>query len=208
MMKKLTRKDKKMNFMRKIYHILIKHDVVSPAYTRKFEYFGKNSVLYKPLCIKGKEDITIGDNTTILNGVRIQTYNCITGGNAKIKFGNNCYIGYNNSFLAGEDIVIEDSVLLASNILISSENHSMDPENDRYYMDQPLKCSPIRVGEGTWIGEKVCVLSGVNIGKKCVVGAGSIVTSSIPDYSIVVGNPARIIKQYNFDTHSWNRVKE
>ena len=46
---------------------------------------------------------------------------------------------------------------------------------------------------------------GVKIGKKCVIGAGSIVTKSIPDFSIAVGNPAKIIKEYNFDTHEWEK---
>ena len=54
-------------------------------------------------------------------------------------------------------------------------------------------------------GEKVSILSGVTIGEKCIIGAGSIVTKSIPSYSIAVGNPARIIKQYNFYTKRWER---
>ena len=195
----------RMNLLQKIYHIFIKQDVVTSIYTNSFGKFGNNSILYKPLCIRGKKDIFIGDNTTILNGVRIQTYNDITGLESKVIFGDNCYIGYNNTFLAGADIVLEKGVLMASNILISSENHSNNPEEATYFMDQPLICSPVRIGEGTWVGERVCILPGVSIGKKCVIGAGSIVTKSVPDYSIVIGSPAKVIKHYNFRTHEWEK---
>ena len=109
---------------------------------------------------------------------------------------------------SGEDIVIDDGVLMASNILISSENHSIDPENEKYYMDQPLNCKAVHVGEGTWIGEKVCIMPGVGIGKKCVIGAASIVTKSIPDYSMAVGSPAKVIKKYDFKTQRWEKLEE
>lgn len=196
---------KKMERLKRLYHIIVKRDIVTALYTKKFEKFGHDSVLYHPLCIRGRENICIGNHTTILNGVRMQVYNDLTGEQSKIKIGDNCYIGYNNTFLAGGNITLEDGVLMASNILISSENHSIDPESPDYYMNQKLSCAPIVVGEGTWIGEKVSILSGVTIGKKCVIGAGSIVTKDIPDFSIAVGSPAKVIKKYNFNTHEWEK---
>ena len=194
-----------MERFKRLYHIIVKRDIVTVLYTKKFEKFGHDSVLYNPLCIRGRESICIGNHTTILNGVRMQVYNDLTGEQSKIKIGDNCYIGYNNTFLAGGNITLEDGVLMASNILISSENHSIDPESPDYYMNQKLSCAPIIVGEGTWIGEKVSILSGVTIGKKCVIGAGSIVTKDIPDFSIAVGSPAKVIKKYNFNTHEWEK---
>lgn len=196
---------KKMERLKRLYHIIVKRDIVTALYTKKFEKFGHDSVLYHPLCIRGRENICIGNQTTILNGVRMQVYNDLTGKQSKIKIGDNCYIGYNNTFLAGGNITLEDGVLMASNILISSENHSINPESPDYYMNQKLSCDPIIVGEGTWIGEKVSILSGVTIGKKCVIGAGSIVTKDIPDFSIAVGSPAKVIKKYNFNTHEWEK---
>ena len=94
-------------------------------------------------------------------------------------------------------------MLFASNILITNENHGINPENEVPYMNQDLSAKPIEIGDGCWIGEKVCILPGVNIGKKSIVGAGSVVTKSIPAYSIAVGNPAKIIKKYNFDHKKW-----
>lgn len=197
-----------MNIIKRIYHILVKRDVKSVLYTKKFKKFGDNSVLYTPLIVSDHSDISIGDNTTILNGVRMQVYNELTSRNSQLEIGNKCYISYNNTFLVGGDIIIEDGVLMASNILISSENHNVNPEDDKYYMDQKLECESVVIGEGSWLGENCKILPGVKIGKKCVIGAGSIVTKSIPDYCIAVGSPAKIIKKYDFNQHKWIVFKE
>lgn len=74
-------------------------------------------------------------------------------------------------------------------------------------MDQKLSCKNVIIDDGCWIGEKVCILPGVRIGKKSIIGAGAIVTKSIPDYSIAVGNPARVIKYYNFDKKRWESAR-
>lgn len=172
----------------------------------KFGYFGKNSTIMKPfLQLSGCSNIKIGDNTTVLSNARLAVYG--SGSEANITIGNNCYIGFGFSALASAEanISIGDNVLFASNVLVTNENHGIDPESNTPYMDQKLSARDVVIGNGCWIGEKVCILSGVTIGEKCIIGAGSIVTRSIPSYSIAVGNPARIIKQYNFQTKRWER---
>ena len=134
-----------------------------------------------------------------------------TYGNSKqplINIGNNCYIGFGFTILAGTGakINIGNDVLIASNVLITNENHGINPDDLNEYMNQKLYCKNVSIGDGCWIGEKVCILPGVNIGKKCVIGAGAIVTKSVPDYSIAVGNPARVIKKYDFNKHSWENI--
>ena len=148
----------------------------------------------------------MGENTTILSNNRLNVYNNLTGLKSKLILGNNCYIGFNFSALCGENITIGNEVLIASNVFISSENHGMNPESQMPYMDQPLECKPVTIDDGTWIDEKVCILSGVTIGKKCIIGAGAVVNKSIPDYSIAAGVPAKVIKKYNYKTHSWEKV--
>ncbi|GHU76269.1 hypothetical protein FACS189461_3640 [Spirochaetia bacterium] len=166
-------------------------------------YFGKNARIDNPEVISERHLLSIGDNTTILSHSRLQCYSALVTETPHIKIGNNCYIGYYLTILAGADVIIDDWVLIASNVLISSENHGMDPESETPYMDQTLTCAPVHIEEGCWISEKVSILPGVTIGKKSIIGAGSVVTKSIPAYSIAVGNPARVIKKYNFLTHGW-----
>ena len=60
------------------------------------------------------------------------------------------------------------------------------------------------IGEGSWLGENVCVI-GANVGKNCVIGANSVVTKDIPDYSVAVGVPAKVIKSYNFSSKKWEK---
>ena len=75
-------------------------------------------------------------------------------------------------------------------------------------MKQDLKFKDVYVGDGTWIGEKVIILPGTSVGKKCVIGAGSIITKDVPDYCMAVGNPARVIKKYNTDTGVWEKTSK
>lgn len=169
-----------------------------PAFAR----LGKESFVYNPFVISGSESIAIGDHVTILDNARISVYEQKERG-LVVQIDDGCYIGYYFSLLAKAKVHIEKNVLIASHVLISSENHGMNPECNEYYMDQPLVGKEVKVGEGTWIGEKVCILPGVQIGKKCVIGAGSVVTKSIPDYCIAAGNPARVIKKWDFTRHEW-----
>lgn len=71
---------------------------------------------------------------------------------------------------------------------------------------QPLDIKGIIIGEDSHIGANSVVLAGVEIGKRVQVGAGSVVTKNIPDYSVAVGNPAKVIKRYDFDLEKWVKV--
>lgn len=194
------------NTLKKFYHVVLRRDVLGPLGISKFGSVGTGAIIYRPEVLdRNTKNVYVGSGTTILTGSRIQLYS-VEGEMPKIVIGEKCYIAYHNTFLAAADIVIGNEVLMASNILISSENHSTNPESDTPYMDQPLKASPVYIGDGTWLGERVMVMSGVSIGKKCVIGGGSVVTRDIPDYCIAVGSPARVVKAYDFDKHEWVAV--
>lgn len=193
--------------LKHIYHVVVRRDVLGPIGKAKFGRVGRGAVLYRPEILdRNTKNVFVGNDTTILTASRIQLYP-IGGKMPRIVFGDRCYIGYHNTFLAAADIIIGDEVLMASNILISSENHSTDPESPTPYMDQPLKAAPVRIGDGTWLGERVMVMPGVTIGKRCVIGGGSIVTKDVPDYSIAVGSPAHVVKTYDFERHEWLRAQ-
>ena len=91
-------------------------------------------------------------------------------------------------------------------MFISDENHGMSPLTDNYRMN-PLETKEVVIGDGCWLGEKSCVLPGVHIGKKTIIGAGSVVTKDIPDYCIAAGNPCKVLKTWDHEKEEWVRVK-
>ncbi len=191
-----------------IYKVYLKKSIISVKKGRKiFEYMGDNVLINTPIKIGNLPNkISIGSNTTILNDSRLNVFSENNGNACSIIIGESCYICYHFSALAVKNIVIGNNVLIASNVLITSEKHGINPEDEIEYMDQPLSGEEVYIGDGCWIGEKVIILPGVVVGKKSIIGAGSVVTKSIPAYSIAVGNPARVIKQYNFEKHCWEKV--
>lgn len=106
----------------------------------EWHYLGENSIIDTPLVIDGKKHISVGDNTHILRGLRLQVYNAPNDCETEpvIQIGSGCYIGFNMTILGLEKIKIGNDVLMASNILISSENHGMDPEGEVPYKWQEL----------------------------------------------------------------------
>ena len=76
------------------------------------------------------------------------------------------------------------------------------------WLKQPLNLNGGgRIGDDTWIGTNVVIAGTVVIGKHCVIGANSVVTHDIPDYSVVAGAPCKVIKQYNTETKQWEIIK-
>ena len=166
---------------------------------------GRNVKINAPGTIGHPELMEIGDDTEILDGARLQTYPELVDGQPKIIIGKRCFLGYRLCILAGADVVIGDDVLMASDITLCSHNHGINPDIDIPYMSQKLTCKPIKIGDNCWIGDKSIIVAGVSIGRGTIIGAGSIVTKDIPDYCIAAGNPARIIKKYNFESKRWER---
>lgn len=177
-------------------------------YALRIKYIGKDSkvgLLYNFL--NGKY-ITIGSKSVIGRYSKLQCFDNFNGHiyHPSITIGNNCLLGQNITIWSADEVKIEDNVTIAGYCTLINENHGIDVESELTFLHQTLTSAPIKIGEGTWIGERCIILPGVEIGKKCVVGSGSIVTKSIPDYSMVVGNPARIIKKWSFDKHQWESV--
>ena len=201
-----------MNRLYYLYHFLIGDLFISWLHIRKkFRIIGDKCLIFKPIFLDkyAKKYVYVGDNVTIGRNARINCFplwNLEKNNQPYISIGSNSIIQSNISLLAGGEIYIGKNVLIASHVLIASENHSIDPECNIEYMNQPLLCANVKIEDGCWIGEKVCILPGVTIGEKSVIGAGSVVTKSIPAYCIAAGNPARIIKKFDFQSHKWIKV--
>ncbi len=139
----------------------------------------------------------LGDNSTI------EDFCTINNGMGGVVIGNRSRIGI-SSVLIGP-VTIGNHVILAQNIVMSGLNHGYEDINTPINL-QKCTTKEIVIEDETWIGANAVVTAGVHIGKHCVIAAGSVVTKDIPAYSVVVGNPARVIKRYNFDTKEWEKV--
>lgn len=117
---------------------------------------------------------------------------------SRISVGRNVTVRPGCMFFAGEDdpgtIVIEDDVLIASGVHIYCDNHEFSDISRPISHQQYRTPRPVLIRKGAWIGAQAIILPGVTIGRNAVVGAGSVVVRSVPDFSVAVGNPARVIK--------------
>ena len=151
-----------------------------------------------------------GENIEIHSGVRIWDYTWMAAlspdrSSVKLIIGEGTTIGRFNHIYATKKIEFGKNVLTADKVYISDNLH--------VYQDihTPIKHQPIKqlkevyIGDGTWIGENVCIL-GATIGRNCVIGANSVVTKNIRDYSVAVGNPARIVKRYCVENNTWRQT--
>ncbi len=164
-----------------------------------------------PFDIRNRRYISIGKGFTTGVGCRIEAYPQ-SGKDKVLLFGDNIEINDYVHISAGEKIVIGNNVLIASKVFISDINHGnytgIDQDNPMSIPNsRALSTKSIEIKDNVWIGEGVCIMSGVTIGFGCIIGASSVVTKSIPDYCIAVGTPAKVIKKYDFEKNEWLPIK-
>lgn len=104
---------------------------------------------------------------------------------------------------AVQQVVIGDDVLLAYNVTILDNLHGFESALEPYKYQPLQRIAPVEVGRGCWIGQNVVILPSVKIGEMAIIGANSVVTGDIPERSIAVGAPARVIKQWDDKTGQW-----
>jgi acetyltransferase-like isoleucine patch superfamily enzyme len=196
--------------MEKIFHIL--NRVRAKAYTfllvNCFYHFGKKSTIIPPLRYDNLKMISIGNHTTIHSNCWIQTIKKENESICKPKLiiMNHVGIGMNTTISASKKIILEDYVFTARNVFISDHLHKYENINIPISLQSITKIAEIRIGEGTWLCQNSVILPGTTIGKNCVIGANSVVNINVPDYSVVAGAPAKVIKQYDPNDLFWKRL--
>ena len=111
-----------------------------------------------------------------------------------IEIGENFYSNHNLIILDANKVKFGDNVFIAPNCGFYTAGHPLDYEQRNQGLEY---AKPIEIGNNVWIGGNVVVLPGVTIGDNCVIGAGSILTKDIPENSVAVGNPCKVIKKLN-----------
>lgn len=165
-----------------------------------------------PIDIRGKKFINFGKKLTTGYHCRLEAYPIEKNNTTVLTFGNNIQINDFVHIAAAKKVEIGSNVLIASKIFISDICHGeySDIENmtnpNEHPIERKLYAKPVIIHDDVWIGEMVSILPGVDIGKKTIIGANSVVTKSVPEYSVAAGNPAKVIKKYNFNTKRWEKV--
>ncbi len=130
----------------------------------------------------------------------------------RIVIGNNVIISHWTHVAATNYIEIGDDVLIGSKVIIIDHNHGQYSETHSHPDTPPAhrtldKKNEVIIGSNVWIGDGVVIMPGVSIGKGAVIGANSVVTHSIPEYTIALGAPAKPIKTFEFNSQEWRRVR-
>lgn len=161
--------------------------------------FDTSLQINRPQYVNVKESFFVGSNSKLLCYIADGFTPCIT-------IGENFHATRNFTVQCANKVTIGNDVLVASDVFMIDYNHGLNPLT-RSYMNNSLEVSTgIVVEDGVWIGNNVIILGGVTIGKKSVIAAGAVVTKDVPEYTIVAGNPAKVIKKYNFINKQWERA--
>jgi acetyltransferase-like isoleucine patch superfamily enzyme len=169
---------------------------------REFKIIGEDPHLARPVYLMGGQYISIGKEFASLPGLRIECWDKYIEDKFTpvLTIGDNVKMNYNVHIGCINRISIGNNVLFASNIYISDHSHGLTNGLDMHI--QPALRSlvskgPVIVKDNVWIGENVSIMPDLTIGKGCIIGANSVVTKSFPDYSIIAGVPAKLIRTIN-----------
>ncbi len=173
-------------------------------YKLTFKKIGNRTYIGKPCFVEGSKKISVGSRTRIFPGLRAE---CI--GDGLIEIGNNCAIQQNVHIISAgkecEVLKIGDNVTVSANVFITNCNHEYR-DVSKSVMEQGLLYGKTEIGEGSFIGFGAAIQCGTVLGKHCVVGSNSVVKGNFPDYSVIVGSPAKVVKKYNPENGEWEKV--
>jgi acetyltransferase-like isoleucine patch superfamily enzyme len=155
------------------------------------QIFGLDNILIKENC-------TIGENTLI-------TVNDRTNQDIQLTISSNVYLGRDSFISVGKSIFISDYCIFGENCSLISAGKIFDNPLIPYALSGNSLDKKIVIGVNCWFGNDVSVVGNVKIGHGCIVGANTLITKDVAPFSMVVGNPAKIIKTYNFETKKWEK---
>jgi acetyltransferase-like isoleucine patch superfamily enzyme len=178
--------------------------------------FPQARLIRLPTDIRNKKFMRVGSGLTIGKGCRIEVETshweslnrepCLIIGE-NVRMNDYCHI------TSGESVIIEDNVLIASRVYISDLSHGAYGKNNIHHSpliipnDRPFVGYPVVIKQNVWLGEGVCILPGVTVGEGSIIGSNSVVSRSIPPYSIAGGIPAIVLKKFDFTIQKWIDVK-
>lgn len=152
--------------------------------------------------VLGWRNVVVGSNTLLSEGVWLNV-NHRTGSDERIVIGSHCHIGRNNFFSSGPLIRLGDYCFTGMNCQFLGCGHVIDSPMIPYIDSGLTEGATIDIGTNCWLATDVTVMQGVRIGRGSVIGAHAMVLEDIPPFSLAVGNPARVIKRFDFRKNQW-----
>jgi acetyltransferase-like isoleucine patch superfamily enzyme len=167
---------------------------------RRFGHFGFGSMIcFPPATLMNQRHVGIGAGTLIgphatLSAGVFPGQPGLSG--TILRIGDRCVLGRGSSIVAHTGITIGDDVWTGPNVYITDQNHGYVDVDLPIWRQSPPPDRPVEIGDGSWLGYGVVVLPGARIGRNCVIGANAVVVGRIPDHSVAVGVPARVVKRH------------
>jgi acetyltransferase-like isoleucine patch superfamily enzyme len=188
----------------------IEYGAIGPHSKRaqRFGHFGASSVIvFPPTTIFNEQFIHIGSGTMIGPHVSLSA-GMVPGqvpvSDPVVKIGDRCLIGKGSGIVGHWQITIGDDVWTGHHVYITDQNHGYE-DITRPISQQSQPERAVSIGDGSWLGHGTVVLPGSTIGRHVVVGAGSVVTGNLPDFSVCAGAPAKVIRYFDPTTETWER---
>lgn len=172
------------------------------CYAPFFGRFAMPSYLGKPIFLKGIRHVFIGKKVRIFPHLRMETQ---SGGTIHIH--DDVVISQNVHITSGGNLEIGKSSLILANVFITNIDHEYQ-EIGVHVVKQNMVVKPTRIGDNCFIGMGAAIMAGTVLGKQCVVGANSVVRGVFPDYCVLVGAPAKVVRKYNPETHVWEKTRD
>jgi len=187
-----------------VAYFLIKTDFF---YRHIFGSMGSHCMIRKPVSLYNTRYIHLGDRVSIGTGVRLDAIVDKPSRAPELRIGNNVNIEQNVHIICHSRIRIGNNVSITGHCAIVDTTHPYQDVHDPRPIGARIldEDSYVEIGDGSFLGFGAIVLPNVRIGKHCVVGANSCVTNDIPDYSVVAGNPAVVVRRYDAVTGTWIR---
>lgn len=173
---------------------------ISLCYAPFFNKFSFPSHIGVPIFTLGLKRVSVGKRVRIFPGVRIETHQ-----NGTIVFNQGVSIGQNFHITSAGNLVIGSDTTISGNVFITNIDHEYG-EIGKHILDQPMIVKETTIGKNCFIGYGVAIQAGTVLGDQCVVGASSVVRGHYPDYSVIVGIPARVVKRFNVETKNWEKT--
>ncbi len=171
-----------------------------------FGAFGSGSIIVPPARVNTPECIEVGEGVVLLEGAWLAVFSQPGLPAPRLRIGSRTRIGRSAHIACVGEVTIAEDVLTADQIFIADTYHGFE-DGSRPIAQQPMAPPrPVVIERGAFLGIRSVVLQGVTVGENAYVGAGAVVAEDVPPRTVVVGNPARVVRRYDERSGRWESV--